>query len=207
MSAASASASPNAVKTIPSLDSGGIGCTSTRCVITGSNNTTGGASTAVVNASNEAVKLGPHNRYPKSYVPFYVSCYSGKLCYSSGFNATSTGSELPEVIQLNPKTGAPGKAVKLPLADTGLVDLGVACYSSTQCAVVGAVTKGTGGNQTTHAAYVIINKGKIRRPVVVSRSPGSDLTAVACASLKECYAIGTYYDPKTNSTPTLLAKV
>jgi hypothetical protein len=348
MTSASASAIPNAVKTIPSLDSGGIGCTSTRCVITGSNNTTGSAGTAVVNASNGAVKLGADNgafiyesgpacpdkatciglgehnffieavtistkggaqkvvsklsqttdkssafsiacpsaryclvggstpemravllkvsptgrllkktvdksyegygaiacesartclvtravatrrpfeftyqsvtlvngkfgkksyRYPKNYAPFHVSCYSGKLCYSSGFNDTTAGNEVPEVIPLSPKTGAPGKAVKLPLADTGLVDLGVACYSSTQCVVVGAVTKGTSSNQTTHAAYAIIDKGKLRRPVVVSTILGSDLTAVACASPKKCYAIGSYYDPKINGTPTLLAKV
>jgi hypothetical protein len=182
---------------------GAIACESARtCLLARETNKMTFQSVTVVNG-----KFGRRSYdYPKNYAPFYTSCYSDKLCYSSGF-AGNTLSPAPVVTSLNPKTGAPGKPVKLPLADTGNVELGVACYSSTRCVVVGEVAKGTGENQTTYAAYVIINKGKIGKPVVVSSSKGSWLSTVSCASPKECYAIGSYYDPSTGAFPGLLAKV
>lgn len=144
--------------------------------------------------------------YPKNYVPLYSSCYSDKLCYSSGITGKTLSPD-PQVTPLNPKTGAPGKAFNLPLADTENVELGVACYSGTQCVVVGEVAKGKGSNQTTYAAYVIITKGRIGRPVQVSTSKGSSLITVSCASPRECYAIGSYLDPATDNFATLIAKV
>ena len=344
MTTASAGAVAHDTNTIPSIQPAAIACTSTTCVITGANVTTGGASTALLNPSTGAIKLGPSNGYfvydtglacpnkttciglgehnfvettvdisprsgaqkvvsnismtsristlfgiaclgseyclvygdtspfggsaflakvsptgkilkrtvdksyeqyadiacesartclvarevknstyqsvtmasgefgkkpygyPKNYMPLYSSCYSYKLCYSSGITG-NTLSPNPQVTSLNPKTGAPGKAFNLPLADTENVELGIACYSSTQCVVVGEVAKGKGSNQTTYAAYVIITKGRIGKPVLVSTSKGSSLITVSCASPQECYAIGSYFDSTTDNSVTLIAKV
>ena len=148
-------------------------------------------------------KFGKPHALPSNFWHFDLSCYSTKLCYAAGINGTGAW----EVVPLNPKTGAPGKVIKLPLVTTGTVPLGLACYSSTQCVAVGGITKGTGTSQTTKAAYVVISKGKVGNAVVASTEDLSKFVAVSCASSKECCAVGTYFVPNSNYEPTIVDKV
>ena len=152
-------------------------------------------------------KFGMPHAYPANYLPVGASCYSNKYCYGVGVSGDTQ--ERQEAVPLNPKTGAPGRAVRLPF--TSSTSLGnaeaIACYSTTQCVVVGAIPVGTGASQTTEAAYVIITKGKVGKPVVASKNLASAFGSVSCASAKECYAVGTYYNPGTQSTASIVAKV
>jgi len=152
-------------------------------------------------------KFGKPHVYPANYLPFDASCHSDKMCYSIG--ASDRAAADLEVTSLNPKTGAPGKAVRLPFTSSTSVGIAesIACYSSTQCVAVGAVNKGTGANQTTEAAYVVITKGKVGKPVLLSTETASEFSSVSCASPKECYAVGTYYIPSTETTASIVAKV
>ena len=148
----------------------------------------------------------PHN-YPANYLPFDASCYSDKLCYSVGTSGGAT--ERLEATSLNPKTGAPGPAFRLPFtasANGGIAE-SIACYSTTQCVAVGAISVGAGENQTTEAAYVVITKGRVGKPVVASKNLASVFSAVSCASPKECYAVGTYYIPSTQTTASIVGKI
>jgi hypothetical protein len=179
---------------------GPIACESTSACLVGRETTRlGFQAVPLVNG-----KFGKSHALPSNFLPFTFSCYTTKLCYAEGITETSNA---PEVVPLNPKTGAPGKVSRLPLADTGSVSLGLACYSSTQCVAVGEITKGTGINQTTEAAYLVINKGKAGKAVVASTEESSAFTAVSCASSKECYAVGTYFVPDSNYEPTITDKV
>jgi hypothetical protein len=152
-------------------------------------------------------KFGQARAYPANYTPFDASCYSNKLCYTAGVSG-STAQHL-EVVSLNPKTGAPGTPVRLPFTDSTSrgISEGIACYSTTQCVVVGAISVGTGANQTTEAAYVVITKGKVGKPVAASKNLASEFDAVSCASPKECYAVGTYYISSIETTASIVAKV
>jgi hypothetical protein len=151
-------------------------------------------------------KFGLSHAYPANYLPFDASCYSDKLCYSVGTSGGAT--EDLEATSLNPKTGAPGPAVRLPFTSSTILGIaeGVACYSSTQCVAVGAISVRVGANQTTEAAYVVITKGKVGKPVA-AKNLASVYGAVSCASPKECYAVGTYYNPTTQTTASIVGKV
>jgi hypothetical protein len=67
-------------------------------------------------------KSGQPYAYPANYVPFDASCYSDTLCYSIGVSESTQANV--KVTSLNPKTGAPGTAVKLPF--TSSTSVGVA---------------------------------------------------------------------------------
>ena len=153
-------------------------------------------------------KFGKPYADPANYLPFDAACYSNKLCYSIGTIETSA-TEDEEVVPLNAKTGAPGKATRLPFTGSTSIGVaeGIACYSATQCVAVGAIPVGTGANQGTEAAYVLITNGKVGKPVVASKALASVFSAVSCASPKECYAVGTYYIPSTQTTASIVAKV
>lgn len=182
---------------------GPVTCESrTTCLIGRETNRIGFQSMTLANG-----KFGKPHVYPAKYLPFDASCYADKLCYSIG-TSESTSADL-EVTSLSPKTGAPGKAVKLPFTSSTSIGIAesIACYSSTQCVAVGALSKGTGTNQSTEAAYVVITRGKIGKPVVVSTATASEFSSVSCASPKECYAVGTYYIPSTQTTASIVGKV
>jgi hypothetical protein len=151
-------------------------------------------------------KFGQPHAYPANYLPFDASCYSDALCYSIG---VSESTQDLEVTSLNPATGAPGTAVTLPFTSSTSVGIaeGIACYSSTQCVVVGAIPVGTGASQTTEAAYVVITNGQVGAPVVASTKLASLFSGVSCASATECYAVGTYYRPSTQTTASIVGKV
>lgn len=152
-------------------------------------------------------KFGRPFAYPVHYVAGNASCFSDKLCYSLGASVAGLNAPLvPEVIPLNPKTGAPGTAVRLPFGNDERAD-SIACYSATQCVVVGEIAAVSGGNPTTEAAYVVITKGKLGKLVVASTDLASIYGAVSCASATECYAVGTYYIPATKSTASVVGKV
>lgn len=153
-------------------------------------------------------KFGKPYAYPANYLPFDAGCYSDKLCYSIGTTETSAVADV-EVTSLNPKTGAPGKAVRLPFTSStsvGVADA-IACYSAAQCVAVGAIPVGTGANQGTEAAYVVITNGRVGKPVVASKALASVFSSVSCASPRECYAVGTYYLPGLETMATIVSKV
>ncbi len=180
---------------------GPIACeSSSTCVVGRETRKTEFQSVLLVNG-----KFGESHSYATNYLPFYASCYSDKLCYTAGISDGAT--TVPEVVSLNPKTGAPGKTLRLPFADTGSLSLGLACYSSTQCVAVGEILKGTGSNQTTEAAYVVITSGKVGKAVVGSTEQSSAFTSVSCASSTECYAVGTYFAADSSYFPTIVGKV
>jgi hypothetical protein len=155
-------------------------------------------------------KFGKEQALPSSFWPSSIECYSDKLCYAAG-DTTGGTSATPELVPLNPKTGAPGKLLKLPITAGGTLTasapLGLACYSGSQCVVVSDILKGTSSNSYTEAVYVVINRGKAGEVVVASTEHNSAFYAVSCASAKECYAVGTYYAANSNYEPTIVDKV
>ena len=153
-------------------------------------------------------KFGRAYWYPANYLPFGAACYSGRLCYSIGTIETNSPIDA-EVIPLNPKTGAPGKALRLPFTSSTSVGVAnsIACYSATQCVATGAIGVGSGANQGTEAAYVLITNGKVGKPVVASKALASVFSSVSCASAKECYAVGTYYLPGLEDFATIVSNV
>jgi hypothetical protein len=148
-------------------------------------------------------KSGTPRNLPAGFEPQELSCYSNKLCYAIG--AVGFGSSsLPELVPLNPKTGAAGRVIKLKL--TGAP--GLACYSGAQCVVAGDIVVGTGNAARAEAAYVVITKGKAGSLVVSSTRTGSGFGSVACAAATECYAVGTYPVPiGTGSQVSFIGKV
>jgi hypothetical protein len=62
---------------------------------------------------------------------------------------------------------------------------------------------GTGDSAYAEAAYVVITKGRIGKPIVESAKAGSSFTSVSCASPKECYAMGTYPGPAGGKGPSV----
>lgn len=146
-------------------------------------------------------KFGKSHALPASFLPEVISCYSTKLCYVSGTNGDAGAIE--EVIPLNPETGAPGKLIKLSKLAGGQPGAGFACYSSTQCVAASSITVGTGANAYSEAAYIVITKGRVGKPVVASTKVGSNFTSVSCASSQECYAVGTYPGPAGGNGPSV----
>ena len=145
-------------------------------------------------------KLGQPHDYPANYLALDASCYSTKVCYSIA--SRDGGAADVVAFSLNHKNGALGAAIRLPLTATG-----IACYNAAQCVSVGSVTVGVGGNQTTEAAYAVITRGKVGKPVVASKNLSSTFTGASCASPKECYAVGTYYNTRAETTDSIVAKV
>jgi hypothetical protein len=144
-------------------------------------------------------KFGKPHALPSNFAPFSFSCYSTKLCYASG-GLGEQGS--PELIPLNPKTGAPGKAITLGKLGGGAT-AGLACYSSTQCVVASYIVVGSGYGAYSEASYALVTKGKLGKIVAVSKAKGSNFNSVACANAKECYAVG--FDAVNNQS--IVAKV
>jgi hypothetical protein len=137
-------------------------------------------------------KSGKPRNLPAGFEPLSLSCYSDKLCCTIGSGEYGTSGPI-ELVPLNPKTGAAGRLIKLKLIGAnGSSSAGLACYSSTQCVVVGSTVVGTGNAAKSEASYVVITEGKVGTLVVASTKTGSSFGDVACASAKECYAVGTY---------------
>lgn len=134
-------------------------------------------------------KFGKSYNLPANFLPEVISCYSTELCYASGAKDNQGTTE--EAVPLNPKTGAPGRLIVLSKISGAEPGAGFACYSSTQCVVASFIVVGTGIGAYTEAAYVVIAKGKVGKPVVASTTAESEFASVSCASSKECYAVGT----------------
>ena len=152
-------------------------------------------------------KFGHAYAYPPNVLPFDATCYSNKLCY--GIGVTESSVARMELVPLNPKTGAPGTPVRLPFTTSTGVGIAeaIACCSATQFVAVGAITAGSGASQTTEAAYVLITKGKVSKPVVASKNLASFFDGVSCASPQECYAVGQYYIPSIQASASIVSKV
>jgi len=87
---------------------------------------------------------------------------------------------------VNPRTGRSGKVTSLRSlsgpATSSAAATAVACYSSTQCVVVGSSGAGV-------QASVTVTKGKAGK-LVTYPAVTEAFAAVACASKMACYAVG-----------------
>ncbi len=170
------SASGKVLAKVKGTGTGGsaIACTSsTTCLVTEH------TKTAELVAPLTNGKLGAGHKLAAGTFIESINCYAAKLCYALGGKLTGTD-RTDELITLNPKTGQPGKTVSLG----GVNGDGLACYSATQCIVVGF----TGSGATAVPAAVVVTKGKVGP--VQHYSSARSFSSVACATAKRCYAVG-----------------
>jgi hypothetical protein len=125
-------------------------------------------------------RLGSGRKLPSGTYVQAMSCYGGKLCYALAGKVSGAEARTDEMIPLNPRTGRPGKAVSLRSFNGD----GVACYSSSQCIIVGF----TGTGSTAAAASLVVSKGKAGAPAHY-RSVPDPFAAVGCATSKRCYGV------------------
>jgi hypothetical protein len=165
-----------------------IACpSSTTCLVTEHTKT----AELVVPLNNGRLGAG-HKLAAETYVES-IRCYAASLCYALGGSPKSNNDRTDELITLNPKTGQPGKIVSLG----GVNGDAFACYSATQCVVVGY----TGTGDKAVAATVVVTKGKLG--AVKHYASISPFDSVACATAKLCYA-GT---PGATSAGAALVRV
>jgi hypothetical protein len=124
-------------------------------------------------------KLGSGHKLPANTYVERISCYGAKLCYA--LSGKVSAGRTDEMIPLNPKTGQPGKAVSLGSVNGD----GMACYSSTQCIVVGY----TGAGSSAEAVSLVVSKGKAG-PLTHYTIDNGSFAAVGCATAKLCYGVG-----------------
>jgi hypothetical protein len=126
-------------------------------------------------------KLGAGHKLPANTYVERISCFGAKLCYALSGKISGETAITDEMIPLNPKTGQPGKAISLGSVNGD----GVACFSSTQCIVVGY----TGAGSSARAVSLVVSKGRAGKLTHYSIASGS-FSAVGCATAKRCYAVG-----------------
>jgi hypothetical protein len=154
---------------------GAIACPSRTTCLLAEHRTTGEFIVPLTNG-----KLGSSRKLPADTYVQELSCFSTKLCCALGGKTSSGGERTDKMIPLNAKTGKPGKAVSIGTVNGD----GVACYSATQCVVVGF----TGTGSSAVAASVVVTKGKAGS-VTHYTSLSEPFAAVACATSKRCYGV------------------
>jgi hypothetical protein len=125
-------------------------------------------------------RFGTARAFPAGTFVQAVSCYAAKLCYALGGHIGTGLVRTNEMFPLNPKTAAVGKAISLG----GFNGDGLACYSATECVVVGY----TGSGATAVASVVTVTKGKAG--AVKHYASYEPFDSAGCATAKLCYAVG-----------------
>ena len=125
-----------------------------------------------------------------------VTCTSAKDCSGVGFHYNSVGAELNQVLRYNGKRWS---QVTVPepagsADDEYNVLYGNACVSASDCWAVGNYQVGTGPefNEVLHFNGKKWSRVKAPEPGGTGAGDTDYLDDVACASAKDCWAVGSY---------------
>ena len=179
----------------------GVSCPSvTTCFAVGKSDTDGGTRPLIERWDGKAWTITPSPDVPGPVFDDLaaVSCASTKMCVAVG-GLRSSPTTTPLVLRWNGVAWS--RMTSTVAADANTTLLGVACPSATRCLAVGTTTPRTPPGRPI-AKVLTGTTWSSSAPVTPTGATNSLLTAVACPTAAQCFAVGDY--ETTGATHTLV---